>query len=161
MKSLGILSAGIVFAAALGTVASGDDHVDPAAMKAAKARQAQMQLYAFNLGQLGAMAKGEVDYDAGAASAAAGNLAKLASLDGRAVWVPGSDDATLGQEATEALPAIWEEGSKVGEKAMALASAASQLDAVAGDGLDALRGAIGDVGKSCGGCHEDYRRSDD
>src|SRR6056297_923826 len=146
MKSLGILSAGIVFAAALGTVASSDDHVDEAVMKAVKARQAQMQLYAFNLGQLGAMAKGEVDYDAGAASAAAGNLAKLTSLDGRAVWVPGSDDATIGKDLTEALPAIWSEGSKVGEKAKALSIAATELDAVAGDGLDALRGAIGNVG---------------
>ncbi len=161
MKSLGILFSGLAFAAVLGTVASGDDHADPAIMKAVEARQAQMQLYAFNLGQLGAMAKGEVDYDAGAASAAAGNLAKLSSLDGRAIWVPGSDDASLGEDVTEALPAIWEDGSEVGEKAMALASAASELEAVAGDGLDPLRGAIGAVGKSCGGCHEDYRRSDD
>ncbi|RFP89140.1 cytochrome c [Rhodobacteraceae bacterium 63075] len=161
MKSLGILSAGLVFAAALGTVASGDDHVDPAVMKAVKARQAQMQLYAFNLGQLGAMAKGEVDYDAGAASAAAGNLAKLTSLNGRAVWLPGSDDATLGEDVTAALPAIWEEGSEIGDKAKALSMAAAEMESAAGDGLDALRGAIGDVGKSCGGCHEDYRRSDD
>ncbi|MEP3428833.1 MAG: cytochrome c, partial [Roseibium sp.] len=38
---------------------------------AIKVRKALMSLYAWNLGQLGAMAKGEVDYDAEAAKTAA------------------------------------------------------------------------------------------
>ena len=46
------------------------------------------------------------------------------------------------------------------DKAMALISAADDMQAAAGDGLDALRGAIGPVGKSCGGCHEDFRLDD-
>jgi len=32
--------------------------------KQIKARQSVMQIYSFNLGQLGAMAKGEIKYDA-------------------------------------------------------------------------------------------------
>ena len=44
-----------------------------------------MQLYAFNISHLGAMAKGEVDYDAAAASAAANNLAALAALNGMVI----------------------------------------------------------------------------
>lgn len=160
MKTFASLAAGLTLAAALGTTAMSDDHVDPAVAAAVKARQAQMQLYAFNLGQLGAMAKGEVEYDADAAKAAAGNLAKLSSLNGRAVWLPGSDDASIGTDMTEALPAIWAEGSDIGEKAMALASAASEMEAAAGDGLDSLRGAIGKVGGACGACHKVYRRAD-
>jgi len=34
---------------------------------------------------------------------------------------------------------------------------AAVLAAEAGNGLDALRAAIGDVGKSCKGCHDEYR----
>ena len=47
--------------------------------KAVKARQATMQLYAFNLGILGNMAKGSMDYNADVATEAAGNLVKLSS----------------------------------------------------------------------------------
>ena len=44
---------------------------DEALEKIVKARQAFMQIYSFNLGQLGAMAKGEADYDAKLANASA------------------------------------------------------------------------------------------
>ena len=47
---------------------------------AIKARQALMTLYAANLGALGAMAKGDVEYKAEAASAAANNLQALVNL---------------------------------------------------------------------------------
>jgi len=42
--------------------------------KAIKARQAMFQLYSFNIGILGAMAKGDRDYDADVAREAAENL---------------------------------------------------------------------------------------
>lgn len=124
---------------------------------AVKARKAHMQLYAFNLGTLGAMAKGEVEYDADAASAAAGNLASLAALSQRAYWVPGTSSDDLPDES-RALPAIWEEGSKAGEIGASFAEAAAALAAVAGDGKDAMAAAMGAVGKGCGDCHEGYRK---
>ena len=40
------------------------------ALAAVKARQSAMTLYSFNLGLLGGMAKGDIEYDADAASAA-------------------------------------------------------------------------------------------
>ena len=46
-----------------------------------EARQSLMHLYAFNLGLLGGMAKGEIEYDAEAAGAAASNLAALAAKE--------------------------------------------------------------------------------
>ena len=124
---------------------------------AVKARKSHMQLYAHNLGILGAMAKGEVEYDAGAASAAAGNLASLSTLDQRSYWAPGTSTAELGEE-TRALPAIWEEGSKAAEIGGQLAEAAAALAAVAGDGQAALGPAMGGVGRTCGACHEDYQQ---
>ena len=61
---------GVLAAAVIGTSAIGDGHEDKAIAAAVKARQAQMTLYAFNLGALGAMAKGEAEYDAGVAAGA-------------------------------------------------------------------------------------------
>ena len=48
--------------------------------KAIKARQAMFQLYSFNIGILGAMAKGEREYDADVAREAAENLQAAANL---------------------------------------------------------------------------------
>lgn len=123
---------------------------------AVKARQAHMQLYSFNLGILGAMAKGEVDYDADVAQGAADNLAALSTLNQARYWAPGTDNEALGEE-TRALPAIWQEGSTAGQIGGQLAEAAASLAAVAGDGQEALGPALGPVGQACGACHEDYR----
>lgn len=145
-----------------GAVASTTFAQDDRAIKAAvDARQAHMKLYAFNIGLLGGMAKGEIDYDAETASAAAGNLAALAKVDQSRYWPEGSSTLELGSDETEALPDIWDEGSDIGAKAMDLVEATTAMEAAAGDGLDALRGAIGPVGSSCGDCHKAYRQSDE
>lgn len=123
---------------------------------AVSARKAHMQLYSFNLGTLGAMAKGEVEYDAAAASAAAGNLAALSSLNQSAYWVPGTSSEDLPGES-RAKPEIWQAGSTAAEIGATFAEAAAALAAVAGDGKDAMAGALGAVGKGCGDCHEAYR----
>jgi len=148
---------GLLAASVVATSVMGDAHVDKAILAAVKARQSQMTLNSFNIGLLGGMAKGDIAYDADAASAAAANLAALSQLDQSRLWPAGSDNGALGADVTRALPAIWEAGSTIGEKAMALATAATAMEQAAGGGLDALRGAMGDVGKACGSCHETYR----
>lgn len=153
------LVAGLIAAGAIGTTAIGDGHADKAMLAAVDARQAQMSLYAFNIGLLGGMAKGDIEYDATAASAAASNLAALSKLDQSRLWPPGSDNAALGDDVTEALPAIWSADSKIGEDAMAMVEAAAAMQEAAGGGLDSLRGAMGPLGKSCGACHENYRKA--
>lgn len=125
---------------------------------AVKARQAHMSLYAHNIGILGGMARGNIDYDAAAASAAASNLAALAALDQSTYWPPGTDSDTLME--SRALPAIWENLPDVIEKAGALRGATEALAATAGDGLDAVRAGLGPVGQACGACHESYQLSD-
>ncbi len=153
-STLAILSAVIGSAAVL---ASADGHATDEQIAAGiKARQSQMQLYAFNLGMLGAMAKEEVAYDADAASNAADNLAALASLSQAGYWLPGSDSDNV--ENSRALPAIWAADSKVGEKGKAFFEAVTAMQSAAGTDLGALQAAMGAVGKSCGGCHEDYRK---
>jgi len=119
------------------------------------ARKAQMQLFAYNLGTLGAMAKGALPYDAAAASTAASNLAKMASLDGRAMWMPDSDE--MSADNTRAKPEIWDNFADYGAKWGDLAAAAQAMDGAAGGGLEALQGAMGAVGGACGACHKIYR----
>lgn len=153
-STLAIISAAIGCVAVL---ASADGHISDKQIAAAvKARQSQMQLYAFNLGVLGAMAKEEAPYDAAAAGAAADNLLSLASLSQAGYWLPGSDSDNV--EGSRALPTIWAADSKVGEKGKEFFNAVTAMQSAAGTDLGALQAAIGAVGKSCGGCHEGYRK---
>lgn len=125
--------------------------------KAVKARQATMQLYAFNLGILGNMAKGSMDYNADAASAAAGNLVKLSSQNQMAYWPKGSEQGSV--EGSRALPAIWEDMEGIGKAAGDLTQAAMAMEAAAGTDLASLQGAMGGLGGACGACHKSYRAS--
>lgn len=121
------------------------------------ARQGYMKLIGFNMAPLGAMAKGEMPYDAEKAKTHAANLAMLAQISQVGFWPKGTDNVAL-KDRTAALPAIWDANSKVGEKSAAFKTAMANLGKEAGNGLDALKAAISDAGKSCGGCHSDYRQ---
>lgn len=122
-----------------------------------KARQALMQIYAFNISQLGAMAKGKVAYNSAAATAAANNLMAAANMDQSAMWPKGTDSEAMFGE-TRALPTIWSTFPAVEEKGKALITASAAMAAVAGNDLDALRGAMGALGGACGGCHKQFRQ---
>ncbi len=123
---------------------------------AVKARQGDMQMRAFNLGILGAMAKGKVEYDAKAASAAAHNLKVLSTLNASAMWPQGSDASAYG-DGTTASPELWKNFPKVIEATKAFSAAADVMVTAAGKDLPSLQAAMGVVGKSCGGCHKPFR----
>lgn len=159
MKFKATLMAGMILAGITGTAAISDGHADKAVLDAVKARQATMKLYSFNLGLLGGMAKGDIEYDAEAAGKAASNLAALTKLDQSRYWPQGSDVETLGKETTDAMAKLWSADSKAGQIGGQLAEAAAAMETAAGGGLDSLRGAIGPLGKACGACHDDYRQS--
>lgn len=122
---------------------------------AIKARQAQMTLYGFNLGQLGAMANGSLPYDADAAQAAADNLVHMSSLSAGPMWPAGSDNVSA--DNTRALPALWQNFPDVVEKLGAVSAAALAMQAADGTGVEGIQGAIGGLGQSCGACHKAYR----
>ena len=153
-KGLSIIGAVLGLAIAAGA-ATGQDAQQKALNDATKARQAQMQLYAFNLSLLGGMAKGEIPYDATSASAAAGNLLNLAQLDQTHIWPEGSDE--MGVDGSKALPAIWENLPDVMAKNDDLVTAATAMDSAAGTDLASLQGAMGALGGACGACHKAYR----
>ncbi|NNK65386.1 MAG: cytochrome c [Rhodobacteraceae bacterium] len=126
---------------------------------AVKARQSHMTLYGHNLGVLGNMARGNIEYDAGAAQAAADNLVLLSQVSQRGYWAPETSNADLGDE-TRLLPALFEEGgfARAQEIGAQLSEAAVALAAVAGEGQAAIGPALGPVGQSCGTCHEAFRQ---
>lgn len=141
------------------TMGLGSAVADEAPHPAVKARNAIMNLYANNLGQLGAMAKGQVDYDAEAASKAANNLSLLVQLDQSTLWPQGTDTDSI--SGTRALPAMWQNFPDVMAKSKALSDAVAAMQTAAGTDLASLQGAIGAVGGACGGCHKAYRQPKD
>ncbi|WP_067983403.1 c-type cytochrome [Neptuniibacter pectenicola] len=121
-------------------------------------RQGYFQMVKFNMGVLGAMAKGERDYDAKLAQAIADNLKNAALMDNALMWPKGSDmDAEGLSGKTKAKAAIWQEGSDIGEKHENWVAAVNTMAENAGQGVGALRGAIGPLGKSCKACHKEYK----
>jgi cytochrome c556 len=57
-----------------------------------------------------------------------------------------------------AKPEIWRESAKFKAAADKYVAELAKLDAAAKTGtLDALRGAVGAVGGTCKGCHDDFR----
>ena len=116
-----------------------------------------MGLNAFNLGILGAMAKGEVEFNADVAQGAANDLAALAMMSQASYWPEGSSSDDM--EGTRALPVAWTDMAGIIEKAQALGAATTAMAAAAGT-LEGVQAAIGPVGAACGACHKVYRKPD-
>ena len=122
---------------------------------AVDARQAQFTLFAHNLAVVGSMAQGRMDYDADVAQTAADNLFHLTRHDQGRMWPEGTDADSI--EGTRALPEIWADLDDFTMKFAALQDAAEALQGVAGNGMEALRPAVGQLGGACAACHDNYR----
>ena len=115
-----------------------------------KQRQAAMTLQGKYWGPLGAMASGKAPYNADVAARNAGYLDALTQMpwDG---FQPSTKD-----ENTKALPAVYDNPDKFKEAQDRLRSAVTKLVPAARD-EGAFKQAAGEVGKACGGCHNDFR----
>ncbi|MDK9698345.1 MAG: cytochrome c [Siculibacillus sp.] len=105
-------------------------------------------------GVLVKMVKGEVPYDAAAAKAAATTLSQTAAgIDIATLFPAGSDKGG----DTEALPKIWSDaaGFKAAMDAMKAATAAQVANS--DQGVDKLKVAVAEIGKTCKSCHDGYR----
>ena len=118
-----------------------------------KQRQAAMTLQGKYFGPMAAMAQGKAPYNAAVIQRNAGFLDNLS----RMAW-DGFDASTRG-EKTRALPAIFDNSAGFKNAAARLESEASKLVAVSKTGDEAaVKAQIGAVGKTCGGCHDDFRQ---
>jgi cytochrome c556 len=140
------------FAVALGALA-----LDAAAQAKpevlVKQRQAAMTLQGKYFGPLVGMAQGKAPYSAETVQRNAAYLETLSKMP----W-DGFQESTKGEKSA-ALPAVWEKQGEFKQAAERLESEAAKLAQVSKSGDEgAVKAQIGAVGKSCGGCHENFRQ---
>ena len=149
-----ILLAGLALALGAGYTLTAFSQVKPEVL--VKQRQSAMTLQGKYFGPMAGMAQGKVPYNA---DVVARNAAYLDVLD-KMPW-DGFAESTkdLKDVKTAALPAIWDEPAKFKEAQERLQSEVSKLVSVSKSGDEAaVKAQIGAVGKSCGGCHENFRQ---
>jgi cytochrome c556 len=127
--------------------------------KAISQRRGLMQLISGAFGPLAGMAKGEIAYDAEAAELSAANLRALTSYNPTGLFLAGTSNADKPGK-TRAQPAIWSELEEFVEYWGKVGDAAAKLADAAGQGQEALAAAVGETGKACGECHDDFRAKD-
>jgi len=98
------------------------------------------------------MAKGQTPFDAKVVEAAFTQWADTAKQ------LPNlfPDNSKVGGD-NRASPKIWENKADFNAKIADFAKVVADNKAKAVASLDGLKAAVGAVGKSCGGCHDDYR----
>lgn len=120
---------------------------------AVKYRKAGMTLMAAHFGRVAAMANGRVPFDAATAQANADIVLTLSKLP-FAGFVEGTATGD-----TKAKPEIWSEPDKFKAGATKMQDEVAKLNLAAKTGnLDQIKAAVGEVGKSCKACHDNYRK---
>ena len=117
-------------------------------------RQSLMQVNKWHIGKLGAMAKGEMEFDAEAAKHHA------AVISATAAGIPEGFPEGSDTENSDVLPAIWEDFSGFEEAAENLHVAAAALADADDVSADNLGGYVKEIGGACGACHDDFRPED-
>ena len=120
---------------------------------AIKYRKAGMTVMAAHFGRVAGMAQGKIPFDAKVAAQNAEVAAFMSALP-FAGFGPGTDKGE-----TRAKPEIWAEMDKFNAGAKKMQDEMAKLNVAAKSGsLDAIKAAAGEVGKTCKGCHDDYRK---
>ncbi len=117
-----------------------------------KYRQGVMRAVAFQWGPLTAFAKDEAQWGPAMAQRAV-NLAALAAI-AEDVF----PEASKGLANSDAKPEIWAKPDDFKAKVAAFKTETAKLADLAKAGnADAIKAQITATGKTCGGCHDDYR----
>ena len=120
---------------------------------AIKYRKAAMTVMATHFSRVAAMANGRVPFDAAAAQANADIVLTLSRLP-FAGFVEGTASGD-----TKAKPEIWSEPDKFKAGASKMQDEVAKLNVAAKSGnLDQIKAAVGEVGKTCKACHDNYRK---
>jgi cytochrome c556 len=118
-------------------------------------RQAILQLVRSNMGPLGAMAKGEMPYDADVMMKNGQRIEQLGLMMDD-YFAP---DARAFDIETGAKDEIWENMADFNEKSLNMVNAAIAVQQVAKAGNeDEYRKTIGALGATCKACHDDYKK---
>ena len=125
---------------------------------ALEARHGYMKMISIEMSTLAGMAKGEVDYDEAAASAAAANLMALAQYNAPKLFVEGTSSDDM--DGSDALPAIWEDKEDFDAKFAAFADATAGIDQAVMGGQGNVGPVLQKLGTTCRDCHKPYRMDD-
>jgi cytochrome c556 len=121
--------------------------------QAIKYRQSAMALQVNHMGRLFAMANGKVPFDAKVAAEQIEIVAMLNKLQFVA-FVDGSDKGD-----TRAKPEIWTQKDKFKAAEAKSHEDVAKLVAAGKTGdFDQFKAAVGAVGQSCKGCHDEFRK---
>ena len=136
--------------AAFAEVATSEKH----AKTAVEFRQALLQLVRSNVGVLGAMAKGKVEYDTDVMLTNGQRLEQLSLMMDDYF----ATDTRNFDVETAALDKIWTQQDDFASKVDAMTEAAQTLQVAAKSGdKGQYKDAIGGIFKTCKGCHDSYK----
>jgi cytochrome c556 len=120
---------------------------------AIKYRQGAFSVMAAHFSRVAMMAQGIQPFDAKAATENAelvGNLSRLPFT----AFGPGTDKGTTHRAKDE----VWKDGAKFKAASDRMVADAAKLEAAAKSGdFEALKTAVGALGRSCKSCHDDFR----
>ena len=121
-------------------------------------RKAGYSFMSWNMGKIKAqVVEGSVPYDQAQVAAAANAIAGIANSGMGALYGSGTEQS-VGAQKTRVKPEFFTQKEEVAKVAIAFNQAANELAKVAAGGdKAAIAKAFGDVGKSCKGCHDQFR----
>ncbi len=147
-----LFSAGLALALGAGCALSAQAQVKPEIL--VKQRQSVMVLQGKYFGPLAGMAQNKIPYNKDQVMLYAAYLDALSRMP----W-DGFDPSTKDEKNTRALPAVYADPGKFKEAAERLQASVRNLVTVSHTGDEAaVKGAIGDLGKACGNCHDNFRQ---
>lgn len=126
------------------------------AKKVTELRQSLFSLMGSNMGPLGGMARGKMPFDAKKIEKHATRINQLSLMIGDYL----KTDTSAHKVETEALDEVWQQPEEFSVSIMKLTKASAKLQKLANLGSDekAIKKAISGVGRSCGGCHDGFKK---
>lgn len=119
-------------------------------------RQSAMKIYKWYLGPMAGMVKGKIPFDAASFKNKAQGLATAGGLD-LTQGFPENSFSDM-ESDSDAKPEIRENWADFESKYQAFVEASKKLASVAeGGDMAAIKKQFAATGKTCKGCHEDYR----
>lgn len=145
-----LLLTGLAVALGAGYTVAAFAQVKPEVM--VKQRQAAMTLQGKYFGPMAAMAQGKAPFQA---DVVAYNTSLLNALS-RMPW--DGFDASTKDVKSAALPEIWSDPAKFKQAQDTFQNAVQDLVRASTGNDDSMKAAILGVGKTCGGCHQNFRQ---
>jgi len=155
MKNFTKITLSCALALSVTTATANEAQSEKHAKKSTELRQSIFSLLGSNMGPLGAMAKGKMEFDTKAIEKHALRINQLSLM----IADYTATDTSKFSVNTEALNKIWTEKAEFAKRITALTDASATLQKIVLSGDEAaIKKAIGGVGQSCGGCHDNFKK---